>query len=130
MTAWKMLSKTLYWRKTFFFTLMEFETWLFTILSYLFCCVGDKVIVDKSCGELKHTALYKISMLLLRFPHQFDRKKNVNRFEQFWVGICLKNSELLKLSLIVIYRIDYRRWDQLFWNPWLIAFLEPPSNLC
>ena len=49
-----------------------------------------------------HTALYKGSKLLVRLPHQFDRKKNVNGFEQFSVGICLKNSELFKLSLIVI----------------------------
>ena len=68
-------------------------------------------------------------MLLLRFPHQFDRK-NVNRFEQFWVGISLKTSELIKLSLIVIERIGYCRWDYFFWNPWLISFLEPPSILC
>ena len=92
-------------------------------------CIG--LANQGSCvrGVFGYTALYKISMLLLRFPHQFDRKKNVNRFEQFWVGISLKNSKLLKLSLIVIYRIDYRRWDQFFWNFWLISFLEQPSNL-
>ena len=63
----------------------------------------------------------------------WQKKKNVNRFEQFLVEFCLKNlvsnSKLLKLLLIVIYRIDFRRWDQLFWNPCLISFLEPPSNI-
>ena len=43
------------------------------------------------CMNTHHTALYKISKLLLRFPNQFDRKKVVNRFEQFGVEIYLKN---------------------------------------
>ena len=63
----------------------------------------------------------------------WQKKKKVNRFEQFLVEFCLKNlvsnSKLLKLLLIVIYRIDFRRWDQLFWNSCLISFLEPPSNI-
>jgi hypothetical protein len=46
--------------------------------------------------------LYKVSKLLLRFPHQFDRKK---------MSIGDFFGELFRQ----IYRIDYRRWeDQLF----------------
>ena len=64
-----------------------------------------------------NTLLCKDINVAFKMSTSIWQKKNVDRFAQFWVGICLKNSELLKLSSIVIYRIDYRRWDQLLWNP-------------
>ena len=56
--------------------------------------------------HLMHTALYKVSKLLWRFPHQFERKK-MSIFEQFWVEICLK-----KLCLQ-----DSKSWPNLVMSP-------------
>ena len=51
--------------------------------------VISELLIDSICRWINlicrsiHTALYKVSKLTLRFPHQFDRKKNLNRFENF-----------------------------------------------
>ena len=51
-----------------------------------------------------------------------ERAKRMKFFRQILTQTCFK------LSIIMDYRMDYRGWDQLFWNPRSISVLEVPSD--
>jgi hypothetical protein len=80
-------------------------------------------------------------MLLLRFPHQFDRKKmsiGLSSLElKFTLKTLIQNpgqitrpSINLKVVLKRKLAKDFKKVGPICGNPWLISFLEPPSNLC
>ena len=76
-----------------------------------------------------HRALWWDSKLHMIFPHQFDRKKILTIFCQ----IDVENEKYyyrFRKTIIMTYRMDYRGWDQLFWNPCSIFIFSKVPNLC
>ena len=56
-------------------------------------------------------------MLLLRFPHQFDRKKIVSKIsEHFFASNCVRKAN------IVNYRLNYWRWERTTFSKFLSDF--------